>query len=129
MAFVFLDGLITFYISNDRKFSVDFEYGFIQILEVNVFWKITKIQKKIEKKWPFFGDFGNFLRNWASLCPRKALYKACILSTPAIETTAIKYEPFYSPMGANSFQNWYKIDPKIKNIKKKWKNRRKKLFF
>ena len=63
---------------------------------------------KIEPKWPFWGDFGDFLRNYASICPKKALYRAWMLSTQRIETAAIKYEGCYWTMGAKSVKNWPK---------------------
>ena len=63
---------------------------------------------KIEPKGPFWGDFGDFLRIYAILCPTKALYMACIHSTTGIDTAAIKYEGFYWPMGAKSVKKWSK---------------------
>ena len=53
---MFLDGFPWFYIPNDRTFSVDFEYGFIQILEQNMFWKKLQKVKKNHEKMEKFGE-------------------------------------------------------------------------
>ena len=89
---MFLDGFPCVYIPNDRKFSVDFKYGFIQILEGNMFLKKLQKVKKNREKMDIFRRFWQLLEKLSLPMPKKSTRQGlhAFYATHGVRSTQIR---------------------------------------